>query len=519
MTKLKQLLNAIKIKNVYNEQEKDLTISGISYHSQKVKRGYIFVCIKGYKTDGHKYLKQAVENGAVAAIVEDFQKDIDIPQYAVENSRIALARLGAAFYNNPSKKMKMIGITATNGKTTTAFMTNAILENEGFRTGLLGTVSIKTDDYFIPSELTTPESLDLQYYLKQMADKNVSHVTMEVSSSGLELHRVEKVDYDIVTLNNISREHIDFHGSFEKYFEFKSGFIKNAGEESTAILNLDCPYSASLVNKTKAQVITFGLNNKNGHIVCKDLDLTTGRAKFTVEILKQFKVGDKEYMPMEFDIELAVPGLHSVYNSMVAIIIGLLCNVSIPTIQNALKTFSGVERRFEFIFEDDIKIIDDHFANAGNINVTLGTLKFMEYEKLHLVYAIRGERGPTVNRENAETIANWAPRLGLDNIIATRSVSHVTSKDRVTDEELEAFKRAMGEGNIKVDLYDELPDAIEQAISGAKPGDLILLAGCQGMDYGAEIALNQIFRMRKDLSKEKIFKPLEKRVAGISISS
>ena len=142
---------------------------------------------------------------------------------------------------------------------------------------MLGTVSIKTDDYFIPSELTTPESLDLQYYLNEMVNKNVSHVTMEVSSSGLELHRVEKVDYDIVTLNNISREHIDFHGSFEKYFEFKSGFIKNAGEESTAILNLDCPYSASLVNKTKAQVITFGLNNKNGHIICKDLDLTTGR--------------------------------------------------------------------------------------------------------------------------------------------------------------------------------------------------------------------------------------------------
>ena len=224
-------------------------------------------------------------------------------------------------------------------------------------------------------------------------------------------------------------------------------------------------------------------------------------------------------MPMEFDIELAVPGLHSVYNSMVAIIIGLLCGVSISTIQDSLKTFGGVERRFEFIFEDDIKIIDDHFANVGNINVTLGTLKFMDYEKLHLVYAIRGERGPTVNRENAETIVNWAPKLGLDNIIATRSISHVTSKDRVTDEELRVFKEVMDEGKIKVDLYDELPDAIVEAISKAKPGDLILLAGCQGMDYGAEIALNQIFKIRKDLSKEKIFRPLEKRVAGISVLS
>ncbi|HZJ76965.1 MAG TPA: UDP-N-acetylmuramyl-tripeptide synthetase [Oscillospiraceae bacterium] len=516
MAELKQLLNAIKIKNVYNEQEKNLTVSGISYHSQKVREGYVFVCIKGYKTDGHQYLGQAVANGAVAAIVENFQENIDIPQYVVENSRTALAELGAAFYDNPSEKMKMIGITATNGKTSTAFMTNTILEKEGFRTGLLGTVYIKIDDHSIPSNLTTPESLDLQYYLNEMANENVSHVTMEVSSSGLELHRVEKVAYDIVTLNNISREHIDLHGSFEEYLKFKLGFIKNADEKSVAVLNLDCPYSASLANKTRAQVVTFGLNNRNGHIICKDLDLSTGRARFTVEILKQFKIGGKEYMPMEFGIELTVPGLHSVYNSMVAIIIGLLCNVSVPTIQGALKTFKGVERRFEFIFEDDIKIIDDHFANAGNINVTLGTLKFMDYEKLHLVYAIRGERGPTVNRENAERIVDWAPKLGLKNIIATRSVSHVTSKDRVTDEELEAFKKAMDEGNIEVDLYDELPDAIEQAISGAKSGDLILLAGCQGMDYGAEIALNQISEIRKNLPKEKIFKPLEKRVAGIS---
>lgn len=519
MSRLRQLLKAIEVKDVYYENKKDLTISGISYHSQKVREGHIFVCIKGYKTDGHKYLEQAVANGAAAAVVEDFLEDIKIPQYVVENSRSALARLGAAFYDNPSRKMKMIGITATNGKTTTAFMTDAILEGGGLKTGLLGTVSIKIDDYFIPSDLTTPESLDLQYYLNEMAAKNVSHVTMEVSSSGLEQHRVEKVEYDIVTLNNISREHIDFHGSFEKYFEIKSGFIKNAGENSIAILNLDCPYSASLIDRTKAHVITFGLNNDTGHVVCKNLDLSTGRARFTVEVLKQFKVAGREYTPMEFDIELAVPGLHSVYNSMVAIIIGLLCGVPISTIQDSLKAFGGVERRFEFIFEDDIKIIDDHFANVGNINVTLGTLKFMDYEKLHLVYAIRGERGPTVNRENAETIVNWAPKLGLDNIIATRSVSHVTSKDKVTDEELRVFKKVMGEGDIKVDLYDELPDAIAEAISKAKPGDLILLAGCQGMDYGAEIALNQIFRIRKDFPKEKLFKPLEKRVAGIGMLS
>lgn len=510
--KLETLLQSLDVKKVLNDQ--DLTINGISYHSQKVSNGHLFVCVRGYKTDGHKYLKQAAENGAVAAVVEEFNEDVNIPQYLVEDCRISLARLGAHFYDNPSKKLNMIGITATNGKTTTSYMTNAILENEGLKTGLIGTVTIKIDDTSIPSELTTPESLDLQYYLNEMVERDVTHVSMEVSSQALEMNRVEQVDYDIVTLNNVSREHIDSHGSFEKYFEVKSSLIRNASENSFAVLNLDCPYSASLVNATKAQVITFGVKSNEGHIHCKNMDLSTGRAKFTVEILKSFRVNDTEYIPGEFDIELAVPGLHSVYNAMVAITVALLSNVSVSTIQKTLKTFGGVERRFEFIFEDDFKIIDDHFANAGNINVTLETLKFMDYQKLHLVYAIRGERGPTVNRENAETIAEWASKLGFNEVIATKSMSHVTSKDKVTDEEQQVFEEVMKDADIKVQLYDELPDAIENALSKAEAGDLILLAGCQGMDHGAEIALHQIEKIKKDFSKEKLFLPLRNRVSA-----
>lgn len=513
--RLKELLSSIKV--LKGSIDLDLEIKGIAYHSQKVSEGNLFVCVKGYKTDGHKYLAQAVEKGAVAAVVEEFQEGVEIPQYLVENSRIALAQLGATFYNNPSKAMKIIGVTATNGKTTTSYMINSMLEAYDLKTGLVGTVKVKIDDDMsIPSVLTTPESLDLQYYFSEMVKRQVSHVTMEVSSSALELHRVEGVDYDIVTLNNISREHIDAHGSFERYFEVKSSLIRNASENSYAILNLDCPYSSSLIDKTKAKVITFGLNSKEGHIYCKNLDLTTGRGKFTVQVLKPFKAYDKEYLPSQFDIELSVPGLHSVYNSMVAITAALICGIPIEVIQNTLKNFVGVERRFEFIFEDDIKIIDDHFANPGNINVTLQTLGYMEYKKLHLVYAIRGERGTTVNRENSEAIVKWASKLGFDEIIATKSVSHVTSKDTVTDDELKVFQEVMFEAGIKVNLYNELTDAIAHALTIAQKGDLILLAGCQGMDYGAEIALTQLHEKRVEYPMEKLFSPLRNRVAGIS---
>lgn len=486
MVSLKELLASITTLDSIGNA--DIRVSGVAYHSQKVKAGDVFVCVTGYKTDGHQYLAGAAERGAVAAIVERFQDDIDIPQIRVENSRIALARLGAAFYGRPADKLKMIGITATNGKTTTSYMANAVLEAHGLKTGLIGTVVIKIDDEKIPAELTTPESLDLQAYLAKMVERGVTHACMEVSSAALETHRVEQVDYDIVTLNNVSREHIDFHDSFEGYFKAKSSLIRNAGAHAAAILNLDDEYSASLVDQTKAQVITFGVKSRDGHIHCKDLDLSTGRAKFKLEILKPFSASGVDFAPGEFDVALGVPGLHSVYNSMVAIIIGLLCGVPVETIRRALLEFKGVERRFEFVHEGDFIIMDDHFANPGNINVTLETLRFMDYERLQLVYAIRGDRGPTVNRENAEAIVSWLSRLELDEITATKSVSHVTSKDKVSDEEERVFMETMAAANVKVNLYEELPDAIAHALNRAQKGDLILLAGCQGMDPGAEIA-------------------------------
>ena len=256
------------------------------------------------------------------------------------------------------------------------------------------------------------------------------------------------------------------------------------------MLNLDDPYSSSLMNETRAKVVTLGVKSREGHLYCKDLDLSTGRAKFTLQVLKPFLASDgSEIAVGEFKVSLAVPGLHSVYNAMVAIGIALLCGVPVQVIQQTLRTFGGVERRFQFIYEGDFTMIDDHFANPGNINVTLETLRYMNFERLRLVYAIRGERGPTVNRENAEAIVEWLRRLEVGEIIATRSVSHVTAKDYVTDEEVGVFMETMVEAGIQVRLYDELPDAISDAISHVGHGDLLLLAGCQGMDPGAEIAL------------------------------
>jgi UDP-N-acetylmuramoyl-L-alanyl-D-glutamate--2,6-diaminopimelate ligase len=511
---INELMNGLEI--IDHKNARALEVSGVAYHSGKVAPGNVFVCVKGYLTDGHKYLKQAIGNGATAAVVEEFQEDVEIPQYLVKDSRIALASMGSAFYGYPSRKMKMIGITATNGKTTTSYMVNSIFEAMGLRTGLIGTVMIKNHDHHIAADLTTPESLDLQGYLAEMVENDVTHVTMEVSSSALELNRVYGVNYDIVAFNNLSREHIDMHGSFEEYFSAKSSLIRNVSETSTAILNLDCPYASSLITETKAQVITYGLKEHSGHILCKDLDLTTGRGRFTIEVAKAFKVGDIHCPELKFDVELAVPGLHSVYNALAAVAIGLASGAPVDAIQRGLKQFKGVERRFEFIYEGDFIIIDDHFANAGNIDVTLRTLDYMKYNNLQLVYAIRGNRGPIVNRENAETIAKWSKILGFSVVIATKSVRHTTSKELVTDEEVSVFLEVMNDAGLVVHLHDGLAEAIAEGLSKAEHDDLVLLAGCQGMDFGAEVALHQLIELIPGVNKEEVLEPLRTRVCGIS---
>ena len=508
-----KLLQAIE---VIDKLPGDLSpVTNLAYHSRQVINGTLFVCIKGYKTDGHLYLKQAVKNGAVAAIVEDFQDGVTIPQYRVADSRQALAALADHFYDHPSRKLKVTGITATNGKTTTAYMTNAILEAHGLKTGLIGTVIVKTGDLIRPADLTTPESLDLHHYFKQMVDQQVTHAVMEVSSSGLELKRVGSVNFDIVVINNISREHIDLHGSFEAYFRAKSSLVREAGPNQWAVLNIDCPYTASLVNETKAMTFTYGLKNRDGDCQVSDLDLSTGRARFKINLKRRKPAKLLANQPDSFEIELSVLGLHSVYNAMAAVLVALLHGIPVSTIQKALREFRGVERRFELIFEDNYRVIDDHFANSGNIHVTLETLQMMEYKKLHLVYAIRGGRGVTVNRENAEALAHWAPWLGLNKIVATTSSGHVGEKDIVTPEELQVFKEIMQAAAIETEIFDQLPDAIASGLSETAAGDVLLLAGCQGMDYGAGICLEQIHRLRPDLPQDIVFAALKNRVAGI----
>lgn len=485
----------------------DMEIDSVAYHSGKVGKNSLFVCIKGYKTDGHKYLKAAYEAGAKVAVVQEVQEEVPIEQIVVKDSRRALAVLSCNFYSRPSEKMTMIGITATNGKTTTSFMLYEILKAKGYKTGLIGTVMIAMGEERIPSELTTPESLELQFYLSEMYKRGVTHVVMEVSSSALELSRVYGVDFDYVCFNNISREHIDLHGDFESYSCIKSSLVRNLKSSGYAILNCDESKISQLKDAVSCRVLTYSVKDEAGDLFCRDLDLSTGRAKWTVCV--------SGGMENSFNISLSVPGYHSVYNAMSAIAIALKMGINVELIQRGLLAFKGVERRFQFIYEKDFTVIDDHYANAGNIDVTLSTLTKMKYNRLHLVYGIRGSRGVIVNSENAYTTLKWLDKLNLDTFVATKSNSHVTEKDVVTQEEEQTFLKVMREGKREPVLIEELPDALELVLSKVGKGDIILLAGCQVMDSAGRLILEKIADSAPEDEREAIMEAVKDRVCGI----
>ena len=508
LSKLLQNVSVIECKNV----DMDLEISSLAYHSAKVEQNGVFVCIKGYKTDGHKYLASAVEHGAIVAVVETFQ-DTDIPQVKVEDSRIALATMSSNYYDNPSKKMTVIGITATNGKTTTAFMVDEVLRKAGKKTGIIGTVMIRSLNEVIPSVLTTPESLDLQKYMAMMVEQGVTHLTMEVSSSALELHRVHGVDFDFVCFNNISRDHIDLHGSFEDYFQIKSTLIRGMKPSAKAVINADDSLLHDLIQEKQNQVITYSVESNRGDLYCTQLDLSTGIANW--KIVPNPTKSTLSLLNSEVKIALSVPGYHSVYNAMAAMELCLLCQIDIETIQDGLHSFKGVERRFELIYDREFKIIDDHFANTGNIRVTLETLKKMKYEQLHFIYAIRGSRGVVVNRENAEEICSGIQNLPLKTFVATKSVHHVTEKDVVTQEEVSVFEDIMNCCERTVPIYDDLEEAIAFVLKEVQPGDVILLAGCQGMDSGGKLLLEKLADGKSEKEREEIMDSVKNRICGI----
>ncbi len=341
---------AALIPNAVGIGEMEVDVSGISMHSQQVARGDLFVCIPGiagFQEDRHPYAGDAVQAGAVALVVER-EVDCGIPMIKVPDARHALALMASHLNGYPSSKLKLIGVTGTNGKTTTAHMIEAILAHAGNHTGLMGNLGTKIGKTLHASDLNTQEPPNLQMNLKRMADEAVDYAVMEVSSQGLAVGRVIGCDYKTAVFTNLTQDHLDFHGSMEAYLAAKgllyarlgNAFSADPDRRKFAVLNGDDEASAYLRQVTSAQVLTYGIHNEQADVRAANIRLTSRGTRFDV-------VSYAGTLPFE----MRMVGTFNVYNALAAITCALVEQVPLRVIREGLAAFGGVPGRMEVIDE------------------------------------------------------------------------------------------------------------------------------------------------------------------------
>ena len=309
----------------------DVEVGELQYNSRKVKAGDVFCCIVGTFADGHAYAAQAVEQGAAALVVER-ELPLAVPQVLVPNTRIAMAEMAAGYYGYPAKDMTIIGITGTNGKTSTTYMLKAIAERMGKKVGLIGTIRNMIGDFIIDTERTTPESVDLQRIFRQMKDEQVDVVIMEVSSHSLDQKRVHGIQFQVGEFTNLTQDHLDYHKTFANYLAAKKQLFYQSDK---AVVNIDDSHAQELLAGLDLPVMTFGIREQ-ADITASEIDITTRGVQF-----------DLHYRNITSRMNIPIPGLFSVFNAMGAAGVALSLGWSLDSIKSGLENMVSVSGRLE----------------------------------------------------------------------------------------------------------------------------------------------------------------------------
>lgn len=443
----------------------DIEISTLVYDSRKVQKDSVFVCISGSVRDAHEFIPDVVKNGAAAVIVEKDVAPVDGVTYIkVEDTRLALAYMSAAYFDYPAKKIKTIGITGTKGKTTTTYMVKSILESAGIKTGLIGTIESICGDKHTPAANTTPESYMVQKLFAEMADEGMDAVVMEVSSQALKLHRVSGFTFDIGVFTNLEPDHIgeNEHKDFEEYMHCKSLLFRQC---RLGIFNGDDEHLEGIMKGHTCEVETFGYKSIN-NLVAENVELKKEHGALGVK----YHVSGL----LDFDVEVNVPGKFSVYNSLTAIAICHHFNVAKEAIKEALCHVS-VKGRIEIVpVTKRYTIMIDYAHNAMALESLLTTLKEYEPGRLVCLFGCGGNRAKSRRYEMGEVSSRLA------------DLTVVTSDNPRNEEPMDIINDILV-GVSKADgRYVTIPDrkeAIRYCMENAQAGDIIVLAGKGHEDY------------------------------------
>ena len=460
--KLAEIVKTVKPLAVDGSLEQEIT--GITYDSRRVMPGHLFVAVPGERTDGHRFVEAAIDRGAAAVVLErDMGFNPRATRIKVSNARHSMAQASAQFYNHPSQSLKVVGITGTNGKTTTAFMVHAIMEAAGFPCGLLGTVQYQIGQRVIPATRTTPESVEIQEMMSEMIEAGCGGVSMEVSSHALDQSRVTEVDFDVAVFTNLSQDHLDYHGTMENYFESKVklfsalGTVQKAGR---AVVNVDNAHGCELIKRLGGDhaVLSFGVSSA-AVIRAEDVRVSAEGSYFILHT-------PQGSIPMS----LPLIGRHNVSNALAAIGASIALGIDLSVIESALARFRPVPGRLEALnVEEKFGVFVDYAHTADALHNVLITVGELTRGRLILVFGCGGDRDKGKRKPMGQVACELA-----DFSILTSDNPRTEDPREILHQIEEGFSNT-ARGHYQV--IEDRHEAIERALDIARPGDTVLIAG------------------------------------------
>ncbi len=466
--RLGELLSEIPGAQVSGSVEVD--IAGVDHDSRTATPGSLFVCIRGFRQDGHAFIADAAGRGAAAVVVEEDPSRLTIPPpltvVRVPNSRSALARLAGRFFDHPSRQLRMIGITGTNGKTTTAHLAEAILRAAGHRVGLLGTIEYRCGATTFPGERTTPESSDLQRLLARMRDMGAWGAAMEVSSHSLALHRVEACEFDVAVFTNLTQDHLDFHGTMERYADAKAGLFRTLGKArvkpgvAAAVLNADDAWADFMAQRTAARVVRFSL--------AADADLSVRSAQFDLAGIRATL--SSAWGPIEVASPLV--GRHNLANILGAA--GACLHLGIPrqAVEVGIATLAAVPGRFEKVEAGQpFGVVVDYAHTPDALERVLTFAREYARGRVIVVFGCGGDR----DRGKRPRMGEVAARLA-DVVFVTSDNPRSEDPEAILAEIAGGIKKTFANAEGHATIRDRR-EAIGAALASARGGDLVVIAG------------------------------------------
>ena len=456
---LKSLLKGLDYEVIKGNEESK--VQNIRYDNRKIEQGDAFVCVKGFKVDGHSFIGDAIKKGAKTLIVqEDVSVQEDITIIKVRDTRKALAIMSSNYFGNPKDKLKIIGITGTNGKTTSAFIIKSILEKAGFMTGLIGTIANYIGNKKVDAVRTTPESYELHELFKNMVDAGVEYCVMEVSSHSLELDRVYGVQFEEGIFTNLTRDHLDFHKTFENYYNAKFKLFERSNH---SIINLDDPYGANIVKDieergVKTKVSTFSIEKESDFKAFEIKSHSNG---------SEFKVNLEGIEEVE-EFSINIPGEYNIYNSLGCIICAYNLNIPMNKIKEGLSDVV-IPGRCELVAKEKnlpYSIIIDYAHTPDGLENILSTVKAFTRNRMISVFGCGGDRDKVKRPQMG--------KIGCE----LSDIAIITSDNPRSEEPMDIINdivKPLNYDNFVIEVNRK--EAIRKAMNMALEGDVIVIAG------------------------------------------